>query len=288
MSGETFKVACVQNCAGTETEPNLKDCAELVREAAGRGAAFILLPEYFTGLDIQGHILIPEAFAETDHPALPLFAGLAQEHRAWILLGSLAITLEGGAIANRSYLLDPDGAIAARYDKVHLFDVDLAGGESYRESETIAPGACATVADLPWGRVGLSICYDLRFAQLYRALAKAGADFLTVPAAFTKTTGQAHWHVLLRARAIETGCFVFAPCQFGPRRGGRRGRSGGGRAGTRHDPGAPARPGLRPLGARRGGARGGGRLRPFPAGPGRPRSLANDGAAVRPISQTIR
>jgi predicted amidohydrolase len=221
MSGETFKVACVQNCAGTETEPNLKDCADLVGEAAGLGASFILLPEYFTGLDIQGHILIPEAFAETDHPALPLFAGLAQEHRAWILLGSLAITLEGGAIANRSYLLDPDGAIAARYDKVHLFDVDLAGGESYRESETIAPGACATVADLPWGRVGLSICYDLRFAQLYRALAKAGADFLTVPAAFTKTTGQAHWHVLLRARAIETGCFVFAPCQFGVHAGDR-------------------------------------------------------------------
>ncbi len=221
MSGEIFRVACVQNCAGTETDPNLKDCVELVREAAGRGAAFILLPEYFTGLDIQGQILIPEAFAEADHPALPLFAGLAQDHRAWILLGSLAITLEGGAIANRSYLLDPDGAIAARYDKIHLFDVDLAGGESYRESATIAPGTCATVADLPWGRVGLSICYDLRFAQLYRALAKAGADFLTVPAAFTKTTGQAHWHVLLRARAIETGCFVFAPCQYGVHAGGR-------------------------------------------------------------------
>ncbi len=221
MSGEIFRVACVQNCAGTETDPNLKDCVELVREAAGRGAAFILLPEYFTGLDIQGQILIPEAFAEADHPALPLFAGLAQDHRAWILLGSLAITLEGGAIANRSYLLDPDGAIAARYDKIHLFDVDLAGGESYRESATIAPGTCATVADLPWGRVGLSICYDLRFAQLYRALAKAGADFLTVPAAFTKTTGQAHWHVLLRARAIETACFVFAPCQYGVHAGGR-------------------------------------------------------------------
>ena len=221
MSGEPFKVACVQNCAGTETEPNLKDCADLVREAAGQGAAFILLPEYFTGLDIQGHILIPEAFAEADHPALPLFAGLAREHRAWILLGSLAITLEGGAIANRSYLLDPSGAVAARYDKIHLFDVDLPGGESYRESATIAPGACAVVADLPWGRLGLSICYDLRFAQLYRALAKAGADFLTVPAAFTKTTGQAHWHVLLRARAIETGCYVFAPCQYGVHAGDR-------------------------------------------------------------------
>ncbi len=231
MSGESFTVACVQNCAGAETEPNLKDCAELVREAAGRGAGFILLPEYFTGLDMQGQILIPQAFAEADHPALPLFAGLAREHRAWILLGSLAITLEGGPgadnpgggerIANRSYLLDPGGAVAARYDKIHLFDVDLPGGESYRESATIAPGACAAVADLPWGRVGLSICYDLRFAQLYRALAKAGADFLTVPAAFTRTTGQAHWHVLLRARAIETGCYVFAPCQYGVHAGDR-------------------------------------------------------------------
>jgi predicted amidohydrolase len=221
MSGEPFKVACVQNCAGTETEPNLEDCADLVREAVGEGADFVLLPEYFTGLDIQGHILIPEAFAEADHPALPLFAGLAQEHRAWILLGSLAIALDDGSIANRSYLLDPSGGIAARYDKIHLFDVDLPGGESYRESETIAPGACAVVADLPWGRLGLSICYDLRFAHLYRALAKAGADFLTVPAAFTKTTGQAHWHVLLRARAIETGCYVFAPCQYGVHAGDR-------------------------------------------------------------------
>jgi len=221
MSGEPFKVACVQNCAGTETEPNLKDCADLVREAAGEGADFVLLPEYFTGLDIQGHILIPEAFAEADHPALPLFAGLAREHRAWILLGSLAITPDDGAIVNRSYLLDPKGGIIARYDKIHLFDVDLPGGESYRESETIAPGACAVVTDLPWGRLGLSICYDLRFAQLYRALAQAGADFLTVPAAFTKTTGEAHWHVLLQARAIETGCYVFAPCQYGVHAGDR-------------------------------------------------------------------
>ena len=115
----------------------------------------------------------------------------------------------------------PSGAVAARYDKIHLFDVDLPGGESYRESATIAPGACGVVADLPWGRLGLSICYDLRFAGLYRALAQAGADFLTVPAAFTRTTGQAHWHVLLRARAIETGCYVFAPCQYGVHAGDR-------------------------------------------------------------------
>ncbi len=223
MSGTAFTVACVQNCAGTETQPNLEDCADLVREAAGQGADFILLPEYFTGLDIQGEVLIPEAFAEADHPAIPLFAELAREHGAWILLGSLAILSEAGdgRIFNRAFLLDPTGAVAARYDKIHLFDVQLAGGESYRESATIAPGAQCVVTDLPWGRLGLSICYDLRFAQLYRALAQAGADFLCVPAAFTKTTGQAHWHVLLRARAIETGCYVFAPCQFGVHAGDR-------------------------------------------------------------------
>ena len=320
MSGETFTVACVQNCAGTETEPNLKDCAELVREAAGRSAAFILLPEYFTGLDMQGQILIPEAFAEAEHPALPLFAGLARDHRAWILLGSLAITLEGGPgvserIANRSYLLDPDGAVAARYDKIHLFDVDLPGGESYRESATIAPGACAAVADLPWGRVGLSICYDLRFAQLYRALAKAGADFLTVPAAFTKTTGQAHWHVLLRARAIETGVLrlcalpIRRPCRrarhlrpfadhrpLGPgagrrwrgaRRGCGRSRPGGRCARAHHDPGAAARSGVRLGRNRRLGACGRRRLGRLRADPARPPSKSDANVSVRPILQTI-
>ncbi len=226
MTRETFRVACVQNCAGVETAPNLIECAAFVREAAGRGARLIILPEYFTGLDIRGELLIPEAFTEPEHPALPLFADLARELRVWILLGSLAIetgAIEAGAgkICNRTYLLDPAGAVTARYDKIHLFDVDLAGGESYQESATIAPGTRGVVTDLPWGRLGLSICYDLRFAHLYRALAQAGADFLTVPAAFTKTTGEVHWHVLVRARAIETGCFVFAPCQSGLHAGGR-------------------------------------------------------------------
>ena len=221
MTSGKFRVACIQNCAGTETAPNLAECAGFVREAAGRGAALVILPEYFTGLDIRDDLLIPEAFSEEAHPALPLFSGLAREHRAWLLLGSLAIEAGDGKITNRSYLIDPAGTTVARYDKIHLFDVDLEGGESYRESATIAPGASAVVADLPWGRIGLSICYDLRFPQLYRALAKAGADFLTVPAAFTKTTGEVHWEVLLRARAIETGCFVFAPCQSGVHAGGR-------------------------------------------------------------------
>ena len=220
MSGR-FRVACVQNCAGTETAANLEDCAELVRGAAAEGARLICLPEYFTGLDLKGALLLPEAFAEEAHPALPRFGELARELEAWLLLGSVAIEAGPQGVFNRSYLLDPQGEVAARYDKVHLFDVDLAGGESYRESATIAPGDAAVVADLPWGRIGLSVCYDLRFAQLYRALAHAGAIFLTVPAAFTKTTGEAHWHVLLRARAIETGCYVFAPCQYGLHAGDR-------------------------------------------------------------------
>ena len=152
--------------------------------------------------------------------AMARFSALARELDAWILLGSIAVTTDDGRLANRSVMFDPSGAVVARYDKVHLFDVDLAGGESYRESATIAPGERAVLADLPWGKLGLTICYDLRFPQLYRALAQAGADFLSVPAAFTKTTGEAHWHILLRARAIESGCFVLAPCQTGAHAGG--------------------------------------------------------------------
>jgi len=218
---ESFRVACVQSCAGIQTAPNLADCAELTRQAGDRGADLICLPEYFTGLDMDGDLLLPEAFAEADHPALPLFADLARELGAWILLGSLAIKAGPERIFNRSYLLDSTGAMAARYDKIHLFDVDLAGGESYREPATIQPGAQAVVADLPWGRLGLSICYDLRFGALYRSLAQAGADFLAVPAAFTKTTGEGHWHTLLRARAIETGCYVIAASQWGVHAGDR-------------------------------------------------------------------
>ena len=212
---DSVKVACIQNCAGIETGPNLSECADLVRAAAPTVPAFYALPEYFTGLDLDGAILRPEAFVEAEHPALPLFRDLAKELDVWLLLGSMAIEGDGGRIFNRSYLIDAGGGIAARYDKIHLFDVSLAGGEDYRESATIAPGGAATVAATPWGQLGLSICYDLRFPQLYRSLAQAGADFLAVPAAFTKTTGEAHWHVLLQARAIECGAYVFAPCQCG-------------------------------------------------------------------------
>ena len=161
--------------------------------------------------------------AETEEASAPLarFRALASELGIFLHIGSLAIRLDGTRVANRSYLIDPEGRIAARYDKLHLFDVDLAGGESYRESDHARPGATAIVAELPFGRLGLSICYDLRFAALYRALALAGAEFIAVPAAFTKQTGEAHWHVLIRARAIETGTFVLAAAQGGLHENGR-------------------------------------------------------------------
>jgi predicted amidohydrolase len=221
-------VACIQNCATPDLEANLAETKAMTREAAAEGARLICLPEYFSCLDVEnGRLKIP-AFAEDRHPALPAYQALADELGAWILVGSLPIEAQGGSgggngggkAVNRSYLLDDAGRIVARYDKIHLFDVDLAEGESYRESATIAPGGRAVVADTPWGRMGLSICYDLRFPQLYRALAQAGAEILSVPAAFTRTTGAAHWHILNRARAIENGAFVIAPCQNGVHAGG--------------------------------------------------------------------
>lgn len=210
-----FKAACVQNCASSNIEQNLDQCDAFIREAAGNGADLILLPEYFSCLDVRGMDFRVGAHEEAAHPAMARFATLAAETGKWLLLGSIAVTHEGGKITNRSLLMTPDGKVAARYDKIHLFDVDLPGGESYRESAVIKPGDRAVVAQTPWGGLGLSVCYDLRFPQLYRALAKAGAAFLTVPAAFARTTGEAHWHVLLRSRAIETGCYVLAPCQSG-------------------------------------------------------------------------
>lgn len=222
MSETTFKVACVQMTAGREIEPNIAAAAEAIRAARAAGADFILTPENATMVEPRRALILEKARPEDDHPAIPAFRALAAETGAWLLIGSLTIRLADGRCANRSFLLDGTGRIAARYDKIHMFDVDLPGGERYRESATFRPGGEAVVAETPWGTVGLSICYDLRFPHLYRALAQAGARFLTVPAAFTRPTGRAHWHVLLRARAIETGCFVFAPAQCGTHAGDRR------------------------------------------------------------------
>lgn len=216
-----FKVACVQNCAEDRVDRNIEETTALVCRAAEAGARLICLPEHFAWLGRNDTEMVAAAFAEQSHPALPHFRSLAAELRAWLLLGSLAVRLPSGKVHNRSYLLDDEGRVAARYNKVHLFDVSLKGGESYRESAAVEGGSEPVLAQTPWGRLGMSICYDVRFAYLYRALAQAGASFLTIPAAFTRTTGAAHWRVLVRARAIETGCFVFAPGQCGVRSWGR-------------------------------------------------------------------
>jgi len=217
-----FTVACIQNCAEDDVALNLETSSRLVRQAAADGAQLICLPENFTCLEERDELYTVRACREEEHPALTVFPELARELGVHLLLGSLTIRLDNGKVNNRSYLLGSDGEILATYNKIHLFDVQLKEGEMYRESATVEPGKHCTLAALPWGRLGMTVCYDVRFPYLYRTLAQQGADFLAVPAAFTATTGEAHWHVLLRARAIETGCYVFAPGQCGRRRWGRR------------------------------------------------------------------
>ena len=209
-----LRVACVQNTAGRDIPANVDAVCDLIDEAAAGGAGFIALPET-VGLIEPVNERIPAAtYAEADDIGLAAFRARAREHGVTILVGSQLIR-DGDRIVNRCFLLDDDGEIRARYDKLHMFDIELANGEAYRESDAIAPGDRAVVVETRWGRLGLSICYDLRFGALYRALARAGAEFITIPAAFTATTGKAHWHTLVRARAIETGAFVIAPNQCG-------------------------------------------------------------------------
>lgn len=210
----SLQVACVQNCAGPDMDANIERASELVRRASAEGAQLIVTPEHFTCLEITSAGVETGARPEAEHPALPAFAELARELGVWLVLGSLSIR-EDERNRNRSFLLDPSGSIVARYDKIHMFDIDLGKGEAYRESDKVRPGERAVVTESPWGLLGLTVCYDLRFAYLYRALAQAGAGVLTCPAAFTRTTGRAHWHTLIRARAIETGSYMIAPCQSG-------------------------------------------------------------------------
>lgn len=217
---QPFKLACVQNSAVAEVARNIEIAGRLTREGCDRGAQLVCLPEYFSGVTLRDGLLHPAAFAEDRHPVLQAFADLARDRRVWLLLGSLGVLAADGRIFNRAYLLDRSGAVAARYDKIHMFDVELAAGQPLRESATIAPGDHAVIAATDLGKIGFSICYDLRFPQLYRRLAQAGAEILTAPAAFTRVTGEAHWHVLIRARAIENGCYLAAPCQYGTLPGG--------------------------------------------------------------------
>jgi predicted amidohydrolase len=217
-----FKAACVQLRSGEDVAANIADAESLVREAAGQGAVFIATPENTGLMAADAGAKLAASFPEAHDPTLPRFAALARELGIWLAIGSLAIRLEDGKTANRSFLLTPDGGIAARYSKIHLFDVELGAGERYRESDTVTPGDQAVLAQTPWGGIGLTVCYDLRFPALYRRLAQKGAFAFTVPAAFTVPTGSAHWHVLLRARAIENGAFVIAPAQGGLHANGRR------------------------------------------------------------------
>ena len=222
-----FTVACVQTTSGRDIAANIKMASALVRAARKAGADFIGLPETVNIMEPKGSLLRDKVAVDGGDAGLKALRALAREVGAWLLAGSLVVPAakKKGAkdmLANRSFLIDPKGAVKARYDKIHMFDVDLGKDEVYRESKSYAAGTKAVTAKLPWGRLGMTVCYDLRFPHLYRALAQEGADFLSVPSAFTRPSGSAHWHVLLRARAIETGCFVFAPAQCGVHEGGRK------------------------------------------------------------------
>lgn len=218
--GERLRVGLVQMTSGSDMAANIGAAEAMIREAHQRGAALVLTPEATSLLAYDRNFLRATVRPEGEDPALASFRNLAAELGLWLVIGSLPLA-DGDKIANRSFVIAPNGEIAARYDKLHLFDVELGEGRSYRESATYTAGTRGELVATPWGLMGLSICYDIRFPHLYRRYAQAGARFLTVPSAFTPWTGEAHWHVLLRARAIETGCFVLAPAQVGEHGGGR-------------------------------------------------------------------
>jgi predicted amidohydrolase len=216
------RVACVQMRSGVEIAPNIVAASDLIRDAAGQGAQLVATPEMTNLLDIRPGKARPKIVPEADDQTLGAMRGLAAELGIWMLIGSIAVTLAGeDRLANRSVLIAPDGSVRARYDKIHMFDVEVGDGQSYRESRAYRPGERAVLAETEFGKLGMTICYDVRFPHLYRKLAQAGAGILTIPAAFTRVTGKAHWHVLVRARAIETGSFVIAPAQGGKHEDGR-------------------------------------------------------------------
>ncbi len=217
-----LRVAAVQLRSGVEPAPNRMQALPFLREAAAAGARFIATPENTLRLDKDRARMLAAVGPEQGDPELRAWSRVAQELGVWLLLGSGAIAASPGKVFNRSFVFTPEGKVAARYDKINLFDVVLGGGETYRESETVEGGAKAVVFEGPMNaKIGLTICYDVRFAPLYAALAGAGAEIITVPAAFTVPTGQAHWETLLRARAIETGAFLIAPAQGGRHEDGR-------------------------------------------------------------------
>jgi deaminated glutathione amidase len=219
--GATFRVGLIGMRSGRTPAANLDAAAKLIAEAKAGGADYVQTPEMTNIMEARREALMAAIVPEDEDPSLAGFRELARRHRLWLHIGSLALRISPDRAANRGLLIDPQGMIAARYDKIHMFDVDLDDGHVYRESRSYTAGEHAVVAELPWGRLGVTVCYDLRFPALYRALAEAGSGFLAIPSAFTRQTGEAHWHVLNRARAIENGAFVFAAAQGGRHENGR-------------------------------------------------------------------
>ena len=215
------RLACLQLNPGADLSRNLEVALAQARAACDNGAQLLLLPEFALMLHASGRIMRETAHAEDAHPGLAQFRAFARERGTWVLLGSLTVTTDDGRIANRAYLIDGGGDVFAVYDKIHMFDATLPTGRTVRESSLYRPGEHAVVAKTPFGAIGMSICYDLRFPQLYRALAQAGAQLIVVPSAFARSTGRLHWHTLVKARAIENACFVFAPAMCGEHPGNR-------------------------------------------------------------------
>lgn len=209
--------ACIQINSGSNMEANIRRACDLIGDAASKGAEFILLPENVALMSENRKQLFDNSPEESKHPALSAFREAAKNRNVWLVIGSLAVKAgnAGDRLRNRSYLIDNNGNIAGHYDKIHLYDVELENGEKYHESNNFAGGDKWSLLSTPWGKLGLTICYDVRFPHLYRTLAKNGAEFISIPSAFTEFTGKAHWNVLLRARAIENGCYVLAPAQTG-------------------------------------------------------------------------
>ena len=221
MSGATFRAGLIQTRASRSAAANLDAVVKLIGEAKDKGADYVQTPEMTNIMEVSRDALFTTVVTEESDVSLAAYRELARKLSIHLHVGSLAVKVSADKAANRAFLIDPHGEIVARYDKIHMFDVDLANGESYRESRSYRPGELAVVHDLPWGRLGITICYDLRFPALYRALAEAGASFLAIPSAFTRQTGEAHWNVLMRARAIENGCYVLAAAQGGKHENGR-------------------------------------------------------------------
>ncbi len=217
-----FRAACLQMNSGSDLAANLDQLMRMVAEAAGGGAQFVLSPEYSLLMDGSGRVMREGALPVDGGSVLAELRMLAAQLNIWLLLGSLTLKTDEERIVNRSYLIAADGTVASTYDKIHMFDVTLPDGKMIRESSAYRPGELAVIAATPWGKLGMTICYDLRFPHLYRTLAQHGAEFLSIPSSFQRQTGKAHWHTLLRARAIENAAYVLAPAMCGEHGGNRQ------------------------------------------------------------------